>query len=195
MSSISRDLRYAALQLVRHPMFAASVIITLAIGIGANTAIFTVVQSVLLAPLPYKNPDRLALLTTHWSDTGHTTPRMTGPDAVDLREQTRTLDAVSLYFGGNVGVQLKDHGVYTTVTWVDSNFARVFTLTPIAGHLFDNSQSHRAALVSQHFAEQNYGSAQAAIGQVLHIETEAIEIAGVLPSGFDFPDKTDGGIL
>jgi predicted permease len=191
MSSILRDLRYAALQLVRHPMFTASVVITLAIGIGANTAIFTVVQSVLLAPLPYNNPNRLALLNTRWSDTGHNTPRMTGPDAVDVRDQSRTLEAVSLYFGGNEGVQLKDHGVYTTVTWVDSNFARVFTLAPIAGHLFSNSQSHSAALVSQRFAEENYGSAQAAVGQVLHIETEAIEITGVLPTGFDFPDKTD----
>jgi putative ABC transport system permease protein len=191
MPSLLRDLRYAAFQLLRHPMFTASVVVTLAIGIGANTAIFTVVQSVLLAPLPYNNPDRLTLLTTHWSDTGHTTPRMTGPDAVDLREQSRTLEAVSLYFGGNEGVQLKDHGVYTTVTWVDSNFARVFSLAPLAGRLFSNSESHRSALVREHFAQENFGNAQAAVGQVIHIETEAIEIVGVLPNSFDYPNKTE----
>ena len=191
MSSIMRDLRYAALQLLRHPMFTASVAVTLAIGISANTAIFTVVQSVLLAPLPYNNPGRLASVTTRWSNTGHTSPRMTGPDAVDIRDQAGALEAVSLYFGGNQGVQLKDHGAYSTVTWVDSNFARVFVLVPIAGRLFANDESHRAALVSQHFAQENFGSAQAAVGQVIHVETEAIEITGVLPSGFTFPDKTD----
>ncbi|MGA9670740.1 MAG: ABC transporter permease, partial [Terracidiphilus sp.] len=189
--SIARDLRFAARQLWRHGAFTASVVVTLAIGIGANTAIFTVVQSVLLTPLPYKNADRLVHLDTHWSNTGHDTPRMTGPDAIDAREQVRSFEAVSLYFGGNEGVQLRDHGVYTTVTWVDRNFARVFDLQPIAGRLFDDTEAHRAALVSEHFARENFGSAQAAVGQVMHVETEAIEIAGVLPNGFDFPDQTE----
>ncbi|KAA6460257.1 ABC transporter permease [Acidobacteria bacterium AB60] len=191
MSSVMRDLRFAAFQLWRHPAFTASVAITLAIGIGANTAIFTVVQSVLLAPLPYRNPDRLAFLSTHWADSGRNTPRMTGPDGVDLRDQAQTLEAVSLYSGGNEGVQLKDHGVYTAVSWVDPDFSRVFDLAPIAGRLFSDSESHRAALVGEHFAEDNFGSAQGAVGQVIHIETEAIEIVGVLPAGFDFPEKTE----
>lgn len=191
VGSIVRDLRFAARQLWRHRAFTASVVITLAIGIGANTAIFTVVQSVLLTPLPYSNPDRLVHLDTHWSNTGHNTPRMTGPDAVDAREQARSFEAMSLYFGGNEGVQLRDHGVYTTVTWVDTNFARVFNLQPIAGRLFGDTEEHRAALVSEHFARENFGSAQAAVGQVLHVETEAIEIAGVLPNGFDFPNQTE----
>ena len=116
---------------------------------------------------------------------------MTGPDAVDIREQAGTFESVSLYYGGNVGLQLKDHGVYTTVTWVDANFARVFSLAPIAGRLFSDSESHRAALVSRRFAEENFGSAQAAVGQLIHVETEAIEITGVLPAGFNFPDKTE----
>src|ERR1700678_3927495 len=189
--SIAGDLRFAVRQLYRHRMFTASVVLTLAIGIGANTAIFTVVQSVLLAPLSYRNPDRLAFLNTHWNDTGRNTPRMTSPDAIDAREQAHSFEAISLYFGGNEGVQLLDHGVYTTVTWVDTNFAHVFNLQPIAGRLFDDREAHRAALVSEHFARVNFGSAQAAVGQVLHVETEAIEIAGVLPKGFDFPDNTE----
>jgi predicted permease len=188
--SLAGDLRFALRQLGRNGMFTAGVIITLAIGIGANTAIFTVVQSVLLTPLPYRNPERLAHLDTRWSDTGHTTPRMTGPDAVDAREQAQSFEAISLYFGGNEGVQLRDHGVYTTVTWVDANFARVFNLQPVAGSWFDDRHAHHAAMVGEHFARENFGSSQAAVGQVVHVETEAIEIAGVLPAGFDFPDHT-----
>ncbi|HTW80678.1 MAG TPA: ABC transporter permease [Terracidiphilus sp.] len=191
LDNLARDLKYALRQLLRHPGFTLTATLTLALGIGANTAIFTVIQSVLLAPLPYVNPNRLALLETHWTDSGHTAPRMTGPDAVDVRDQAKGLEAVSLFAGGNEGVELRDHATYTEVTWVDENFTRVFSLRPIAGRLFADAESHRAALVSEKFARDNFGGAQAALGQTLHIESEAIEIVGVLGGGFDYPGKTD----
>ncbi|MFZ0303894.1 MAG: ABC transporter permease [Terracidiphilus sp.] len=191
LDNLARDLKYAVRQLARHPEFALTATLTLALGIGANTAIFTVIQSVLLAPLPYANPGRLALLETHWTDSGHTAPRMTGPDSVDVRDQAKDLEAVSLFAGGNEGVELRDHATYTEVTWTDDNFARVFSLRPIAGRLFGDSESHRAALVSERFARDNFGGAQAALGQTLHIESEAIEIVGVVGGGFDYPGKTD----
>jgi predicted permease len=116
---------------------------------------------------------------------------MTGPDAVDVRGQAKTLEAVSLMAGGNEGVELSDHAVYTEVTWVDENFARVFELRPEAGRLFADAESHHSALVSAKFARDNFGGAQAAVGQTLHIESEAVQIVGVLPSGFDYPGKTE----
>jgi predicted permease len=191
LDNLGRDLKYALRQLARHPGFTLTATLTLALGIGANTAIFTVIQSVLLAPLPYANPGRLTLLETHWTDSGHTAPRMTGPDAVDVRTQAKGLQAVSLFAGGNEGVQLRDHATYTEVTWVDENFARVFNLWPIAGRLFGDAESHRAALVSEKFARDNFGGAQAALGQMLHIESETIQIVGVVGGGFDYPGKTD----
>ncbi len=149
IDNLVRDMKYAVRQLVRHPAFALTAALTLALGIGANTAIFTVAESVLLAPLPYANPGRLALLETHWTDSGHTAPRMTGPDAVDVRTQAKGLEAVSMFAGGNEGVELRGHATYTEVTWTDENFARVFSLRPIAGRLFSNAESHSAALVSE----------------------------------------------
>ncbi|HWA93248.1 MAG TPA: ABC transporter permease [Terracidiphilus sp.] len=189
--AIWSDSRYAMRQLVKHPAFTWTAVLTLALGIGANAAIFTVIQSVLLAPLPYANTSRLAMLHTHWTDSGHTSTRVTGGDAVDMRAQTKNLDAVSLYNGGNEGVQLRDHATYTNVAWVDENFAHVFDLKPIAGRLFSNAESHRAVVVSEEFARNNFGSVQAALEQVLHIESEAVVIVGVLPGGFHFPDKTE----
>jgi putative ABC transport system permease protein len=191
VDNLGRDLKHAVRQLIRHPGFTFTATLTLALGIGANTAIFTVIQSVLLAPLPYANPGRLALLETRWTDTGHTAPRMTGPDAVDVRAQASDLEAVSMFAGGNEGVELRDHATYTEVTWVDENFARVFSLRPIAGRLFNNTESHRAALVSENFARDNFDGAQAALGQTLHIESEAVQIVGVVGGGFDYPGKTE----
>jgi predicted permease len=96
-----------------------------------------------------------------------------------------------MYAGGNEGVQLRDHATYTEVTWVDENFARVFSLRPIAGRLFGDAESHRAVLVSEKFARDNFGGAQASLGQTLHIESEAVQIVGVVGGGFDFPGKTE----
>ncbi len=191
------DVRFALRQLWRNPAFAITAALTLALGIGANTAIFTVVESVLLAPLPYRDAGRLGVINTHWADngrisaSGHTSLRVTGPDAADLRDQARSFAALSLYSGGSEGVQLRDHSVYTTVTWVDENFARVFSLQPIAGRLFTNDEANRAALVSEHFAIDNYGNARAALGQTIHVESQAIEITGVLPNLVDFPAHTE----
>ncbi len=164
--------------------------LTLALGIGANTAIFTVVQSVLLAPLPYQNADRLALLKTYRSQIGRAIAGVTGPDGADIRDQSKSLKAVSLYSGGNLGVQLKDHAAYTVVTMADANFARIFSLRPVAGRLYTEADAKHAVMVSERFARDNFGASQAAIGQVLGIEGEPMEIVGVLPAGFDYPNRT-----
>lgn len=185
------DLRFAGRQLRKHPVFTVTATLTLALGIGANTAIFTVVQSVLLAPLPYRNADRLAVLDTHWTNSGHTTPRVTGPDAADVRDQMRSMEAVSLYNGGTLGVALRDHSAYTVVTLADANFWRVFGVQPAAGRLFTQADADRAAVVSAQFARDNFGSAQAALGQVVRVEGEPLEITGVLPEGFGFPANTE----
>src|ERR1700678_3238193 len=188
--SFFADLRFAWRQLVKHKVFTATAALTLALGIGANAAIFTVIESVLLAPLPYKHADKLAVLTTHWTNSGHTTARVTGPDGVDVRDHAGSIEAMSFYSGGNLGVQLRDHSVFTIVTFVDANFARVFSLQPIAGRLFSDADAHHAALVSEQFARDHFGNAQAALGQMLHVENEPVEIVGVLPAHFDFPAGT-----
>jgi len=188
--SFLSDLRFAGRQLLKHKVFTATATLTLALGIGANAAIFTVIQSVLLSPLPYKNADKLAVLQTHWTNSGHTKVGVTGPDGVDVRDQAKSLEAVSLYSGGNLGVQLRDHSVYTVVTFVDANFARVFSLQPIAGRLLTDGDAHHAALVSEEFARDHFGSTQAAVGQMLQVENEPVQIVGVLPESFDFPAQT-----
>ncbi len=190
-SAFISDLRFALRQMWKHPAFAATAILTLALGIGANTAIFTVIQSILLAPLPYQDADRIAVLDTRWTNSGHTIPRVTGPDAIDARDQAQSLAALSLYSGGSQGIQLRDHAVFTELTAVDAGFAQVFGLHPIAGRVFSPAGATREALVGERFARDNFGSPQAAVGQTLHVENEPLQIAGVLPASFDFPARTE----
>jgi putative ABC transport system permease protein len=190
ITSFLGDFRFALRQLWKHPLFAATAILTLALGIGANTAIFTVVQSILLAPLPYEDGDRIAVLHTRWTNSGHTSTRVTGPDAGDVRDQASSFEAVSLYSSGSLGVQLRDHAVFTAWAAVDSNFARVFRLHPIAGRVFTNADAHRAVMISEPFARDNFGNSQAALGQAVKVENEPLEIIGILPGSFDFPNQT-----
>ena len=184
------DVRFAIRQLWKHPVFTATAVLTLALGIGANTAIFTVVERVLLAQLPYNNADRLALLKTYRSQLGRAIPRITGPDGADIREQAKSLEAVSLYSGWNRGGQLADHAAFAMVTMADANFGRVFGLRPVAGRLYGDSEAKHSAMVSERFASDNFGSAQAAVGKILGVDGEPVEIVGVLPAGFDYPNGT-----
>src|SRR5277367_3409142 len=100
MQNLSNEIRYAMRQLSKSPAFAVTAILTLALGIGANTAIFTVVQSLLLKPLEYPEADRIVALNTRWEQKAHTIPRMTGPDLVDIRDQAKSIAAVGFYEGG-----------------------------------------------------------------------------------------------
>lgn len=190
MGNLAQEIRYAARQLWKHPVFTVTAVLTLALGIGANTAIFTVVQSVLLAPLPYPDADRIMSFDTHWIDSGRTHTRVTGPDGVDVRAQAHSIEALSLYSGGGEGVQLRDHAVFTAVTMVEQSFPRVFSLQPVAGRVFAEKDTTHEVLVSEQFARDNFGSTQAALGQVVQIAAEPAQIIGVLPSSFSFPDKT-----
>ena len=190
MQDWATQLRLSVKQLARHPRFAIVAIAILALGIGANTAIFTVVQSVLLAPLPYRDADRIVAVDTSFTNTGHLSPRVTGADLVDLRAQADTLEHLSYYYGGELGVQLRDHAVFAGVQFVSTGFPRVFGLVPVAGRLFNSDDAKRSALISESFAEQNFGSARAALGASLHIEDVSYQIAGVLPARFSFPTNS-----
>jgi len=107
------DLRLAFRTLAKNPGFSIIAILTLALGIGANTAIFTIVNGVLLSPLPYPDAERIVALTTFFPETGARTPRLTGGDLVDIRDDGQMFDAFSPAFGGEVGVQMGGRAEFT----------------------------------------------------------------------------------
>ena len=166
----------------RNPGFALLSIITLALGIGISTAVFSVVNGVLLQPLPFPQSDRIVSVNTRTAGRPSGT-RITGGDFVDVRAANKVFDAVSVYFGGEVGVQLRDRAEFTGIFWVNPEFFTVFGQKPAA---FTDS----SAVVGEAFAARNFGDPQRAPGQSIRVENRVYEIASVL-KGPRFPANAE----
>ncbi|MGE5358079.1 MAG: ADOP family duplicated permease, partial [Bacteroidales bacterium] len=188
---LARDGRYALRVLARNRLFAVVAIATLAVGIGATTAIFSVVNGVLLQPLPYPQADRIVSLGTRMTDTGREFPRLTGGDLPDLRAMTNVFDSFSPYWGGEIGVQTAGTGQFAGVYFVDASFFQAFAVTAAAGRTFTRGDGEQAAVVGHGFASRVFGSADGALGKTLNVEDQPYEVVGVLPAGFAAPDSTD----
>src|SRR5262245_41476024 len=191
MSSVLQDLRYGLRALARSPGFAAIAIATLALGIGATTGMFTVVDGVLLKPLRYRDPDRIVALSTLFTNRGRDVPRLTGGDYVDIRSEREAFESIASYYGGEMGVQLANHAGFVGTILTATSFMNVFGVTPLYGRVFNADDARRSAMVSLGFAVRNFGSGENALGQPLRLEDRTYTIVGVLPASFRFPERTD----
>jgi putative ABC transport system permease protein len=189
MMPLVQDLRYALRQLRRNPGFAFTAILTLALGIGATTAVFSVVEQMLMKQLPYRDADRIVALQTLFTDRQHLHPRVPGGDYQDLRASS-AFAAVAYYYGGEMGVQLPDHATFTHLAFVSPRFPDVFGVHPERGALFRTNDASHQALVSEAFADAELGGVSAAVSKLVSVESESYEVVGVMPRGFDYPQKT-----
>ncbi len=180
-------------RLMRSPMFAAITLLTLAIGIGANTAIFSVVNGVLLKPLPYSDPDRLVGLE-------HTAPGLNmkeinmGPaNYFTYREQGRAFEDVGLYTGGSVSVTEVGQPERVETLWVTDGTLPILGVRPELGRTFtrrdDTDGSPRTAVLTWGYWQQRFGGSPAAIGKRIVVDGRQHEIVGVLPRSFQFMDR------
>ncbi|HEY1903977.1 MAG TPA: ABC transporter permease [Terracidiphilus sp.] len=189
-----QDLRYALRQLRRSGSFTAAVVLTLAVGIGLNAAIFTIVDCVLLRPLGYHEASRIYSIDTRFLQKGRSIPRLGGDDYVDVANHVRSIESAAYYAAGEDGVLLNGQSLYLNMAGVSSRFGSVMGVEPVAGRLFrddsDGGPDNSEVLVANSFAEQHFGSAQAAIGRALDYDGRTRTIVGVLPTGFSFPGKT-----
>ncbi len=166
----------------RNPGFTLLSVVTLGLGIGISTAVFSVVNGVLLQPLQFSQPDRIVAVNTGTADRPHGT-KITGGDFVDVRAGNRVFDAISVYFGGEAGVQLRDRAEFTGIYWVNPEFFTVFGQKPAA---FTDSN----AIVGEAFAVRNFGDPRRALGQSIQVEGRVYEIASVL-KGPRFPANAE----
>src|SRR5262245_16360590 len=191
--ALRQDVRYAIRTIVRTPVVSLAVIVTFALGIGANAAIFSLVNSVLLTPLPYSSPDRIVVLEPFWKNRTNSDGFRTSsaPDFYDWRSQSHLFDAMAYHGGGEFRVIAGGEPTFGSVQLATPDFFRVFGVTPAAGR-FWTEQDNRApvAVVSHDWAVAHFGEPSKAIGR--HITTtRSLEIVGVAPVGFKYPRATD----
>src|SRR5262245_32383407 len=136
LSECLRDLRYAVRGLRRRPGFATLAIAIMAVGIGANTAVFSVVNGVLLKSLPYPDADRIVVVRTTSLKTGEINPLVTLGDFLDWRAQSASFEAMATYRGGDAPVTPGDTAEFARHANVDVQMFRVFQIEPVIGRTF-----------------------------------------------------------
>jgi putative ABC transport system permease protein len=197
MSHILFDLRVALRAMRRQPLFTAVVVATLAVGIGANTAMFALVHAALLKPLPYKEPDRLVLARR--TVPGRLFMWNSPPDYYDYREQTPGFETLAA-----CGSSARDVTVYggerpERVPGLDVTYDLfgMLGVAPVAGRLFGPADGQagapHAVIVNARLAQQRFGSAEAAVGKTLVMFRRKVPatIVGVMPATFRFLDAAD----
>jgi predicted permease len=193
VDGLSNDLRYAARVLRRSPSFTATAILALALGIGANTAMFSVVNAVLLRPLPYQDPDRLAML---WTDDPKRDIREEGtsyPTFLDWRSQSHTFVEMAVCSRGNpVTLTGGDDPERVMGEAVSANLFPLLGVTPVLGRTFSHDEEQRGervVVLSHGLWQRRFGSSRNAIERTLDVDGQRFQVIGVMPAGFYFPTK------
>ncbi len=193
MSGLLQDFRYALRQLRKSPGFTVVAVITLTLGIGATTAIFSVVYGVLLRPLPYSGADRIMAMSEVNSH-GGLSP-LADPNFDDFRDQNHSFQSIAKYTAEPVSVSGASQPTRTVVAAVTPQFLTVFGVEPIMGRDFtasdDNKGAGPVALVSSGYWRQYLGSPQDLSQAHLKINNAIYSVIGVLPSAFRFPNDVD----
>lgn len=195
MESLVQDLRYASRNLIRQPGFAVTAILTVALGIGATTAIFSVVNAVVLTPLPYREPGRIVALQTLWKDTGRRATSTSGPDFHDWVAQSRGFEALGYYAGGETSVVAQGAADYSSVHWVTPGFFRALGVDAQLGRLLSEEEERPggplAAVITDAFWRRQFDGDRRALGSTLKFGQRIYTIVGVLPPGPRYPARAD----
>ncbi len=194
MQTVWQDVRYGLRMLAKNRGFSLIVILTLALGIGANTAIFSVINAVLLRPLPFKDPAQLVDLRVTENAPGNYP--LTGEDYLDWVAQNRTFEAMSLY-GWDHGVNTSgsDSSEPAVIVDTQANFFLNLGVQPLLGRTFvtgeDQPGKNHVAILNYRFWRQRFGGRIDAITQNIELNGEAYTVIGVMPVWFNFPAATD----
>ncbi|MDQ3138266.1 MAG: ABC transporter permease, partial [Gemmatimonadota bacterium] len=191
MDAFWRDVRFALRGLGRSPAFTAVAVLTLGFGIGANTAIFSVVNAVLLRPLAYGEPDRLVSLTSGLSARGVTNLPVSAPELNDYQREVNAFADVAGAWPININLTGSGEPVRIAGAGVSPNFFRVLAVPPALGRDFtlEDTDGHvgYVALISHELWQRSFGGKPAAIGTKVRLDDDPITIIGVMPPGFRHP--------
>jgi putative ABC transport system permease protein len=189
MDVLLNDLKIAARRLVRDPLFAIVAIVTLGIGIGANSAIFTLVNGVLLRPLPFTDPDRLVY--PHAILRGEPINVFSSPVFLMLRDQGAAFEDVAMFTGGAGTIAGEGEPEQIEGGVISANYFDVVGIAPLRGRLFraeeNEPNSGNVILLSEQMWRERYGADEGVVGRTLELNGRSREIVGVMPAHASFP--------
>jgi predicted permease len=191
-----QDLRYAARALRKNPGFTVIAVLTLALGIGANTAIFSMVNALLLHPYSFPDLDRLVLV---WENRGideGVDARLIAPqDATDLVSATPVFDALTTYRCGNFNLNAEGNVQPLLGCRVSANFFDVLGVSPASGRVFSSTEEQpgadQVAVVSYGFWQRRFGDDATLLGKAIQMNGKKYTVVGIMPRGFDYPVPTE----
>src|SRR5581483_6489756 len=197
METLLQDLRYGVRTLLKSPVYTVVTIIVLALGIGANTAIFSVVNGVLLRPLPYKYPDRIVsvLAVDHGKPSNSHSPA----NYTDLKNQNQSFEYLSAYRDYPVGLVGAGEPRSLTGPIVSSEFFDLLGIEPAIGRTFHSedgkSSGPRLAVLSHKLWQSAFNEDKNIVGRQVTVKNEPFTITGVMPPGFAFPEEIEIWLL
>jgi len=191
MAGLLNDLRYAFRGLRRYPVFTAVAVLTLALGIGANTAVFTLVDGVLLRPLPFPDADRLVALE-HLGREGRDELPMSDGLYLLYRDQASSLEGIALYVPTEVNMVVAEEAERLPIQVVTPSFFHVLGASPALGRAFTSEEELPGAepvtVLSHGLWQRAFGGDPEVLGRTLDINGRSARVVGVMPDGFGYPD-------
>jgi putative ABC transport system permease protein len=193
MPSLSKHLKYVVRRLTRTPMFTAVTLITLGIGVGANTAIFSVINGILLKPLPYPDSERLVSVWQSAPGIGLEDVNASPSDYFTFREENHTFQSFGVWTGGSVSITGLGAPEQVQTLTMSEGTLNALGVQPALGRWFtakdDSPDIPRTAILTYGYWQRRFGADAAAIGRQIRVDGQLTEIIGVMPRGFRFLDE------
>ncbi len=194
---MKQDIQFALRILLKNPIVTLVAMLTLALGIGANTAIFSVLNAVVLRPLPYAEPDRLVMV---WETGAENDKRSVAPgNYTDWRDQNTAFSQMAATFYGNFNLTGDGEPERTNGSTVTSNLMSTLGVQAQLGRTFqaddDQHQDRRLVIISDGLWQRRFGSDRGVIGRTITIDETSYNVIGVMPAGFKYPVQSDLWVL
>ncbi|HEU4507784.1 MAG TPA: ABC transporter permease [Pyrinomonadaceae bacterium] len=191
LADFLHDMRFALRMLLKNPGFTVVTVIALALGIGANTAIFSVVNTVLLRPLPYKDPERLVMVWEDASKTGHPRDTPSAANYIDWRDQNQAFEGMAATTSDSFNLTGAGEPERLAGMRVSANLFPLLGVEPHVGRVFtaaeDQPGSHRVVLLSYGLWQRRFGGDRNIAGKPVTLNGETYQVVGVMPARFQFP--------
>src|SRR6266566_826321 len=195
-----QDVRYGLRMLAKHPGFTGIAVLTLALGIGANTAMFSVIEAVLLRPLSYSNADQLVSVASMWERGGVTTPySCSPPDFFDWRDQNRSFSSMFAFHTSERALTGRGEAKRLRAVVTTAGIFPTLKVHPIIGREFTAEENRKGAnhvaILGYGFWQADFGGLPDAIGKTIELDSEPYKIIGVMPRDFRFPLRDSDAYL